>query len=90
MYTAFPRIVSAKTILCWKLECGKYLKEETILFLNLDILANSNGCLNISIFTVFAIAMTYPDTVFLHIVAAATTVLPHICSCRGKYSFLNS
>ena len=26
----FPRIVSAETILFWKLECGKYSREETI------------------------------------------------------------
>ena len=28
--TVFPRIVSAETILFWKLECGKYSREETI------------------------------------------------------------
>ena len=30
--TVFPRIVSAETILFWKLECGKYSREETILY----------------------------------------------------------
>ena len=30
IYTVFPRIVSAETILFWKLECGKYSREETI------------------------------------------------------------
>jgi len=29
-YTVFPRIVSAETILFWKLECGKYSREGTI------------------------------------------------------------
>ena len=28
--TVFPRIVSAETILFWKLECGNYSREETI------------------------------------------------------------
>ena len=28
--TVFPRILSAETILFWKLECGNYSKEETI------------------------------------------------------------
>ena len=28
--TVFPRIVSAETILFWKLDCGKYSSEETI------------------------------------------------------------
>ena len=28
--TVFPRIVSAETILFWKLECGKYSREESI------------------------------------------------------------
>ena len=49
MYTVFPRIVSTETILFWKLECGKYSREETIFF-NLEIVANSNSCHNISIF----------------------------------------
>ena len=31
--TVFPRIVSAETILFWKLECGKYSREETAVFL---------------------------------------------------------
>ena len=31
--TVFPRIVSAETILFWKLECGNYSREETINFL---------------------------------------------------------
>ena len=30
MPTVFPRIVSAETILFWKLKCGKYSREETI------------------------------------------------------------
>ena len=30
LYTVFPRIVSAETILFWKLECGNYSREETI------------------------------------------------------------
>ena len=30
MYTVFPRIVSAETILFWKLKCGNYSREETI------------------------------------------------------------
>ena len=30
--TVFPRIVSAETILFWKLECGNYSREETINF----------------------------------------------------------
>ena len=29
-YTVFPRIVSAETILFWKLKCGNYSREETI------------------------------------------------------------
>ena len=29
-YTVFLRIVSAETILFWKLDCGKYSREETI------------------------------------------------------------
>ena len=29
-YTVFPPIVSAETILFWKLKCGNYSKEETI------------------------------------------------------------
>ena len=45
--TVFPRIVSAETILFWKSECGNYSREETILFLNLEIVANSNSCRNI-------------------------------------------
>ena len=28
--TVFPQIVSAETILFWKLECGNYSREETI------------------------------------------------------------
>ena len=28
--TVFPRIVSAETILFWKLKCGNYSREETI------------------------------------------------------------
>ena len=28
--TVFPRIVSAETIVFWKLECGNYSREETI------------------------------------------------------------
>jgi hypothetical protein len=28
--TVFPRIVSAETILFWKLKCGKYSREESI------------------------------------------------------------
>ena len=28
--TVFPRIVSAETIVFWKLKCGNYSKEETI------------------------------------------------------------
>ena len=28
--TVFPRIVSAETILFWKLDCGNYSREETI------------------------------------------------------------
>ena len=32
-HTVFPRIVSAETILFWKLECGNYSREETINFL---------------------------------------------------------
>ena len=31
--TVFPRIISAETILFWKLKCGKYSREETIVFL---------------------------------------------------------
>ena len=31
--TVFPRIVSAETILFWKLQCGKYSRVETIDFL---------------------------------------------------------
>ena len=42
--TVFPLIVSAETILFLKLECGKYS------FMNLEIVANSNSCRNISIF----------------------------------------
>ena len=30
LITVFPRIVSAETILFWKLGCGKYSREETI------------------------------------------------------------
>ena len=30
MITVFPQIVSAETILFWKLECGKCSREETI------------------------------------------------------------
>ena len=30
IYTVFPRIVSAETILFWKLKCGNYSREETI------------------------------------------------------------
>ena len=30
IYTVFPHIVAAATILFWKLACGKYSKEETI------------------------------------------------------------
>jgi len=29
----FPQIVFAETILFWKLECGNYTREETIVFL---------------------------------------------------------
>ena len=32
LITVFPRIVSAETIIFWKLECGKYSREETIDF----------------------------------------------------------
>ena len=30
LYTVFPRIVSAETILFWKLDCDHYSREETI------------------------------------------------------------
>ena len=30
LFTVFPRIVSAETILFWKLKCGNYSREETI------------------------------------------------------------
>ena len=32
VYTVFPYIVAAATILFWKFECGKYSREETIVF----------------------------------------------------------
>ena len=35
--TVFPGIVSTETILFWKLDCGRYSREEAILFFYLEI-----------------------------------------------------
>ena len=44
MTTVFPRIVSVETSLFWRLECGKYSREETIVLRFFVTVNNLNNC----------------------------------------------